>query len=273
MRTLKRSLLTLFPVLLLLLVLAVPVHAEKLKSVWHTVSGKGITYYNENGKRVKAPKKNTYKIIEIKGKSYAFNYAGYQVHGWRKIGSEYYYFAHGTKSKGRMLTDKKINGIPLGKDGKAKLKTTRMKRKAALMANYSEWADEITKKIPLASRGKKLKKCYDYLRRLPYRYVGSFRKSDPNYDIWGAEYVYKKRSYDCHPIAAAFAYMANALGCGKCTVYKAQTGKYAHSFTSAGGKYYDVSLGRQNLNSYKLFGMKEYKSFKPFIDHVRRIDQ
>ena len=248
-----------------------PVSAAPVKAGWKKKAG-GFVFYNEKGKLVKATAKEKYKIIDHGKSRYAVNAKGFQVHGWRKIGKKYYYFRFGNGDGGRMVRGKTVQAVPIGKDGAAKLSSTRVKRKLALMAKFSEWADGITKKIPLASRKVKLKKIYDYLRRLPYRSVGSLRKSDPNWDIWGAEYVYKYRRFDCHTVAATFAYLANAIGCSNVTIYMAQTGRYQHGFTSVGNLYYDTSLGRNNKKSYKLFGMKRYW-YTSFVKLKRNISK
>lgn len=238
------------------------------KAGWYKTQN-GYAYLQTNGKYVKASKAKKYKIVEIKGKSYAFNSSGIQVHGWRKINGKYYWFAYGTKGKGAMAKNTVVNNVRLTKTGAASAKTERAKKKVELMAKYSEWADQILKNKPYASKTQRLKTCFDYLRRLPYRYVSYFRGNknntkknkiyDPDYDIWGAEYVLNYHRFDCHPIAAAFAYMANAVGYSDCVMYTIEWANGGtHSFSSAEGLYYDTSLARHKLGSYYYFAMKNY---------------
>ena len=228
--------------------------AERASEARWTKHESAYRYLQANGNPVKAAK-NQIRLITLKGKTYAFNDAGYQIHGWRKIGGNYYYFSFGSGNNGYMLTDTNVDGIALAKSGIAKPSTTRKKKQIALMADFSEWADDITAADPGASRFEKLRVIYDYLRKLPYHYVSGYKKNDPDWDIWGADYVYNRRTYDCHPIAATFAYLAHAIGYQDIQII---TLKYWHSFTCVDGKYYDTSLGRHDL---RLKGDKKYRKF------------
>ena len=227
---------------------------------WKKTSS-GYQYLRANGKPYKASK-GKILLFTVKGKTYAVDDTGIQLHGWRECGGKYHYFSFGSGKKGYMLTDTKVDGIPLDADGRAKPSTARTKKQVVLMASYSRWADEITASKAGASKEEKLRIVFDYLRKLPYRYVSGYKKNDSDWDIWGAEYVYTHRSYDCHPIAAAFAYMAHAIGYQDIQVI---TLKYWHSFTRIDGLYYDTSLARHDLNQkgdkyYRKFAMKNYYS-------------
>lgn len=226
------------------------------KAGWHRKK-LGYIYCDETGKRISASSGSKYVMYTIDGKVYAFNSKGYQVHYWRKINGKYYYFGRGNGKDGYMRTDKKVMGITLKKSGAASLSGSRHKRKVVILAEYTEWMDQILKKIPLASRSKKLKACFDYLRRLPYKNVGHLRKNDSNRDLWYAEYIYQRKTFDCHVIAAGFAYMAMILGYNKIDILSFNW----HSFVRINEKYYDPSLARHNLKSYKL-----YAQTKPFYN-------
>ena len=227
------------------------------KNGWERTE-KGYLYYKD-GKKIKAGKTEKYRIEKIDGRKYAFNKKGIQVTGWRKISGAYYFFNVRQKGKGYMITDSTVNKIRLLKNGKARPGSSRDRKKLEVMVLCSEWADEILKENPLAGKNEKLKIIYDYLRRnLPYRSIGAYRGTeDPDWDLWAVKYVYNHKCYNCHPIAATFAYLANAIGMKKIYIY---TLPYWHSFTKINGKYYDVSLGRKNLNSYRRYGRKSYYS-------------
>lgn len=262
--------------LLLLILMAVPARTVRAASEtsedsevttgWVKTT-RGYQYYDETGKLVKPGKNSKYKIFTVGTKSYAVNSKGYQVYGWRKIDGKYYYFNYRYGKKGYMLKDTTVNAITLKPKGTAKFNGKRYKRKARILAHFSEWMDEITEDIPLASRKEKLKASYDYLRRLRYKNVGKLRRNDPNRDLWCCEYVYSTHTFDCHTAAATFAYFALTLGYTDVKwhtmIWNPRIGNQ-HSFVQINGKYYDPSLGRHNLKSYKLYAMK-----KPY--HVKQI--
>ena len=198
------------------------------------------------------------------GKVYFFDSKGIQRTGWRKVGSNYNFFNINTKANGYRKQNCTVNGIKLDANGNAVLSTARQKRKAADMVKVAEWVDKIV--TPGKSKSQHLKQVFDYLRKsVRYKYVGSWKgNKDDNYDLWDLEYVLKNKRADCHPYAATFAYMANALGYSNTNIVSAIT----HSFVQIDGKYYDVSLARNNLKSYKLFGMKNYGYSKKAIRSV-----
>ena len=249
--------------LLALCCLAVPQAeaAAKYKNQW-VKSAKGIQYYNEKGKPVKAANGQKYTIVTIKNKKYAFNAKGYQVYGWRRINNKYYYFKFRYRSRGYMLTNAEMHGVKLRKSGSAIVSGSRVKQKLPLLCMYQEWTDQILANTPYGSSLDKLKVCFDYLRRLPYSTVRAFQNFDGR-DLWDAEYVFKYRKFDCHRAAAALGYMAMAMGFTDVKVHDLK--RAWHSTTQINGRYYDASLARHKLNSYDLFNMDSYYTWSIWL--------
>ena len=215
------------------------------KSTW--VKKDGCWYfYNRKGKKLKG-------LQKIGKKYYYFDSKGVQLTGWRKIEGSYYFFRIKSGRKGWMVTGDTVNGIHLRKDGTAKVGKKSKKRKAELLVNYQLWAEELTE--PGMSKTEKLRVCFDHLRR-DLRYLGSIhldiRKRD--FDVEGAEFIYEtQRFFECHTIACAFAYLANAIGYRKVQIC-AHSG---HGWTEINGIIYDTSLARHNKEGYRYFASTE----------------
>ncbi len=250
----KKVLLLLLLTSIMMLVTGLNVQAKD--KGWVTQKS-GYTYYYRNGQKLTG-------IQTIGSKVYYFDENGIQRTSWRSDGEHYYYFRVGKKSKGSMLVNGMRNGIQLGPDGAAILSSPRAQEKARLMSAVSAWLDSIirARKAAKLSRREKLRAVFDHLRKhYPYRYVGHFRKTDPNWDIWSVDFMMAHHYADCHPFACSFAYLANALGYNNIVVFSWYTKKFGgqgHSWVKIGkDRIYDVSLARHDKKSYELFGMKE----------------
>lgn len=256
----RRKLLRLL-VMSVLMLLCLGMTAHAASNGW--VRKKNKCYYYVKKKPVKG-------LQKIGKRMYYFDSKGVQKVSWRKIGNDYYCFHSGECAEGYMLTNCTQAAIPIGKDGKAAPATDRAVRKLKVMTKISALMDKIVLKSKkrLSSRRKKLKACYDYLRKkYPYRFVSHFREKDTDYDLWFTEALLKRRYADCHPFAFTFAYLANAIGYKDVIVKSWHTKKYGrqgHSFVLLNGKVYDVSLGRHNKKSYGLFGISEKKYYKKY---------
>ena len=113
-------------------------------------------YYYQDGKKLTG-------LQQIRGNTYYFKSNGVQLTGWRKIGSDYYFFRIVNGAGGYMVKDKKINGIQLDRNGKAKLNTKCAKRKTKVMARCAVLMDKAVK--PGQTKAKKLKCAYKYLKK------------------------------------------------------------------------------------------------------------
>lgn len=160
-------------------------------------------YYYQDGKKLTGVK-------EIGANTYYFSSTGKQITGWRKIGDAYYFFKIANKAGGYMVKNKRVNGIKLGADGKAKLNTKRAKRKTKLMARCAKIMDQYTK--PGQSKANKLKKAFQVAKKkYPRKNIHHWRKSK-DWDIYYAEYIINHRNGDCYCQGAFLAYLANAIG-------------------------------------------------------------
>lgn len=171
-------------------------------------------------------------VCVIKGKSYLFDKKGVQKTGWQKIGKEYFYFKPATKSKAFMVKSKVVNGIKLNKEGRAVL-TTESKDELNVLVKATRFVEQYTK--PTWSQKKKLRVCFDVLKN---KYSErSYRRFSPKKG-WHRTYaldIFNKKSGDCDSFAAAFAYIANAIGCKNCKVVSSG----GHSWAEVNGAVYD----------------------------------
>ena len=244
---LLRGLLLLGMLVLLIAALPLTAHAKssKKKNKWVKKNGY-YYYYNSKGKKSKG-------ITKIGKKKYYFDSKGRQRTGWRKVDSTYYFFRIKSKKSGYMVKSSRVNGIWLGKKGRAQLTSERARRKAELMVNYQNWVDQITS--PKMTKGQKLLTCFDYLRTgFTYRVVfEELNGYGTEWDIGGAEYIYLNGQYfECWSIACAFGYMANALGYDKIWIC-AHECSGGHGWVEIDGRIYDPSLARGDLSSYRYF--------------------
>lgn len=214
--------------------------ASKAKAGWVIKDGKYLYY--RKGKKLRG-------LAKIGNRTYDFNEHGIQLTGWRQIGKSVYYFRIENGKKGYMITNAVVNGIRLKKNGKAAIKTEKDKRKVRLLVNYQLWAQKLTKRW--MTKEQKLRTCFDYLRRqLRYRGSISLDIFKEDFDIEGAEFIYENgQFFECHTIACAFAYLANALGYSHVQIC-AHSG---HGWTEIGGVIYDTSLARHNPYGYRYF--------------------
>lgn len=185
-------------------------------------------------------------IKTIDGKRYYFDKKGIQRTGWKKVGGAYYYFAIGHKAKGAMVTSKVINGVKLGKDGKAVL-NSESKAELNILVKATKFVEATTK--PLDSKATKLKKCF-YKLKDDYR-ERSLRRLKIT-SGWHRAYaldIFDRKMGDCHAYGAAFAYVANAIGCKQCAIVCSG----GHSWSEVDGKVYDVEWSKHRAADYFAF--------------------
>lgn len=185
-------------------------------------------------------------IKTIDGKRYYFDKKGIQRTGWKKVGGSYYYFAIGHKAKGAMVTSKVINGVKLGKDGRAVL-NSESKAELNILVKATKFVEATTK--PLDSKATKLKKCF-YKLKDDYR-ERSLRRLKIT-SGWHRAYaldIFDRKMGDCHAYGAAFAYVANAIGCKQCAIVCSG----GHSWSEVDGKVYDVEWSKHRATDYFAF--------------------
>lgn len=192
------------------------------------VEKKGRYYYhNAYGKKVTGK-------VTIGKKTFYFDKQGRQRVGWIKSSGKYYYYQIAKKNKGYMLTNKKINGISLGKDGAAKVTKTN-KKKLQLFADACECVFEETNWN--MTRKQALKKMFLKLAKdeiITYKTIGHFRNIK-QWDVYYSNQYFSKGYGDCYTYASAMAYFALALGYED--IWVCSSG--SHGWCRIDGLYYD----------------------------------
>ena len=219
--------------LIMALILLVPSNTfAATRNKW-VKKGEVYTYYKADGKLAKNG------IFKIGNKSFCFNKDGRQLTGWREVGSHTYYFKHGSGSSGYMVTNKKIDGIQLGKNGRANPGTKRAKAKLPLLVSSRKMVDKIVGRG--AKSEKKLKSCYNYLIKHYNIYFGfSNNVSSNTWDIAYAKQLLDYKAGDCYGFATTFAYLAHALGYEDATIVA-----NGHCWVRIGSNYYDPFWAKQ----------------------------
>lgn len=182
----------------------------------------------------------------INGKKYLFTGKGKQLLGWQNVDGNYYYFSARGKSKGYMRTSKVVNGVRLGKSGKAVLNTSTL-AEAKVLCRAQKF---IERYAPLGdSKAKRLEKSWKNLIKHAYRsyYIARGLATFHTQHRAFANDLFINHKGDCNSATAAFAYLANALGYKN---VKMCSGGF-HSWTDVNGKIYDVhwtKVHRKTIN-------------------------
>ena len=176
--------------------------ASKNRSKFERKASGNIYYYDENGHIVKG-------LVTISGKKYYFNEKGIQQNGWQKIKGNYYFFHIRNGRHASMVTSRRVNGIYLKKNGKARYNSNE-RRKLNLMVTANQVMKQVTKKN--MSKSEKLWKCY--LKAISYNYGSTANKYNFRcaWDLDYAEDMFYRGHGNCFSFASAFAYLANAVG-------------------------------------------------------------
>lgn len=263
MKTFKRKGYAVLLVLCALMLFCVPVQAaKKYKKQWQTVNGR-CCYYNAKGKKVTGLKK-------INKKWYYFDSSGVQHTGWQKVGGDYYFFTIDKAQKGSMVKGKTINGVYLYvASGKARI-VGDIKEKLDLMVEAGRTVEKITDWT--MTRTTRLRTCFNYCRTA-YREC-SWRKfsSAANWDRLYAGDMFYRGGGDCFAYAAAFAYMANAVGY---EAYVISSG--GHGWAEINGRVFDPEWSRHSKvdiyfsMSYDLSGVSGRPRYKGNRRYVVKI--
>ncbi|HCT92054.1 MAG TPA: hypothetical protein DF613_11855 [Lachnospiraceae bacterium] len=206
---------------------------KKKKAVWVTKNQK-VYYYNEQGKKQTG-------VAEIKGRKYYFDKKGVQHTGWQKIKGDYYFFTIANGKKGSMVAGKKVNGVSLGKDGKARL-TKNSRSKVSVMIKANRIMEKCTK--PAMKKSTKLKRCFTYSKRkFSYHTSPKYGRRSGWKNHWERKYaleMFDGGGGDCYAYGAAFAFLANA--CGYTDACVVSSG--GHGWAEVSGKVYDPSWSK-----------------------------
>ena len=220
-------------------------------------------YYYSNGKKLSGFK-------ELNGKYHYFDKTGVQHTGWQKMRGNYYFFRIENGEKGYMVTSKKVNGVTLQYNGKAK-KTKKNIEKLKTMLKANKFLEKATK--PTMKKYDKLKSCFQYsIENFKYRGSPRFVRSK-NWENKYALDMFDKGHGNCYAYGAAFAFLANAAG--YTDVYAISSG--GHGWAEVKGKVFDpsweiVDKKHHYFNmSYKLSGKDGRPNYKKHRRYAKKI--
>ena len=173
---------------------------------WKTSKGRHY-YYNARGKKIKGK-------VKIGSRYYFFDKNGIQRYGWKKIKNDYYFFRISTGTTGAyMLTSTTINGIALDASGRASKSGSNL-RKLKLMTEANNIVEKISR--PGMNKMQRLRASFDYVKK-QYTYYcwREFRNTQDWEKDFAEDMFFRGGRGDCVSYAAAFAYLANAVGMKK----------------------------------------------------------
>lgn len=229
----------------------------------YTVSGQGNIQISiaKNGSFLVSKKPFQYmsrslsdEFLKESGNTYYINKNGTPVCGWKKIGSEYYYF---DRKNGKMLTDAKADGIKVNSSGAAE-KTDSGIKKIQTMIKARKIVEQVTNASD--SKSQKIEKCFRWIFQFPYK---RYRRLQPIYRQAGWEVTFANDIFDrhqgcCVSEASALAFLFHE--CGYETVYVACD--TSHAWVELNGRVYDPLFAEargfsQYYNrSYEGYGMR-----------------
>ena len=194
-----------------------------MKKGWKTFQSKK-SYFGPNGARVTG-------LQKIGKKRYYFNKKGIMQTGTKKVKSTTYYL----NEKGVLLA-KKTGSKYYHANGR------KMDRLQAQDFETLQTAKSIAARIttPQMTQAQKLKKCFDWVISKPYITYRGFS----NFKGWPAVYAndhFIRKGGNCHSDAAAFAYLAKALGYQNVYVCVDSDGRggLGHGWAEINGLVYD----------------------------------
>lgn len=231
---------------------------------WKTTKGRHY-YYNARGKKIKGK-------VKIGSRYYFFDKNGIQRYGWKKIKNNYYFFRISTGTTGAyMLTSTTINGIALDASGRASKSGSNL-RKLKLMTEANKIVEKISR--PGMNKMQRLRASFDYVKK-QYTYYcwREFRNTQDWEKDFAEDMFFRGGRGDCVSYAAAFAYLANAVGMKK--VYVICSG--GHGWAEIGGKVYDPdwalvsSVDSYFAMSYDLSGVNGRPMYRGNRLYVKKI--
>lgn len=216
----------------------------------------GKKYYEyADGKKAKN------KFVEIKGKTYYFGSNGAMVKGWLEKKGSYYYF---DRSTGVQKKSGKVDGIKIGKSGKAQ-KSKYNKKKIAVMITARKMVNKITKVTD--TKEQKLKKVFDWVLKHPYKRHRIFAqiKTQKGWEMDYANDIFKSGDGCCFSESCALAFMARE--CGYKEVYVCDdTG---HAWVEIDGYVYDTLFAE--TKGYQKYYKSTYKKAKLHLIEKKKI--
>ena len=134
-----------------------------------------------------------------------------------------------------MLTNRKVDGIKLKKNGRAAPKGARAKQKLPLLIRVQKLSDKAVR--PAMKKSRKLRAVFDYVRdNYTMHTIPELGHSAGDWDLDYAYFLIDHGYGDCYSFAAAFSYFANAVGYQNVLTANDD----GHGWTEIDGRYYDA---------------------------------
>jgi len=220
---------------------------EKDRRIFTEVSFHPYTVSNQGNLKVPLSKNSTFVISKTpfqcmvrkpaneflteSGSTYYVGKDGKAVCGWKKIGSEYYYF---DRENGKMSSGGKADGIKINRNGTAE-QTEANVQKIRTMIKARAVVEQVTDASD--SKSQKIEKCFRWIFQFPYRRYRRLQPiyRQPGWEVTFANDIFDKHQGCCVSEASAAAFLFHE--CGYETVYVAcDTG---HAWVELNGRVYD----------------------------------
>ncbi len=203
------------------------VGARRIGDIYYVFDPNGALLQPENTSIVRAGKNRYYVTPE-----------GKAVSGWHIIKKKLYK----TSRRGRILTDRTVDGIALTKNGSAADSVQAVWKKKFIQTAKAVTNERMT-------RGEKLRACWNYVAsHRNFRYALKYPTlSETDWQKKTAYNMLTTRSGNCYSFACAFAALANEVGyrsyvvCGRVSGSRdhARDGLTRHAWVRIGGLNYD----------------------------------
>lgn len=178
-------------------------------------------------------------VKTVSGKKYLFDKKGVQLTSWHKVGKSYFYFTPKTKAKGAMVVNKVVNGVRLDKEGRAVL-NSEARAELKLLIKATDFVEKHTKAT--WTQKKKLRVSFNVLRdKYPERLLHGWTSKKGWHRLFAMD-VLGGKGGDCYSFGAAFAYIANAIGCKSCKAISSG----GHGWAEVNGKVYDPEWSKHS---------------------------
>lgn len=193
----------------------------------HYADGQIVSFFSDRGGA-------TYYIVN-----------GEVQYSWVQAGEDFYYLDRET---GRLATNTKVDGIPVGPTGAAQ-KTNYNVEKIRTFMKARSILREITD--PNDSVSQKKLKAFRWVCTFPYaayRYLGETARSVEGWEMIYANDIYEWHSGCCVSASCAFAFLAVEAGCHKVYVADENDPLAGHAWTTMEGNnnVYDVVFAKSD---------------------------
>ncbi len=218
-----RRVLTLILILTAVFVFATSA-AAGYKNKWVNKDGR-YYYYNSKGVKLTG-------IRKIKGQKYYFDSEGRQRTGWINYKGRYYFFNIANGAKGKIVTNRKVNGIRLNSLGRAVYDSRGLsKLRVMVKANEMVFSQTNANQKMATKRWIMFQFIQDYYTVSAMPEYGDYY----DWDIMYADFMLFRGYGDCYAYAAVYGYFCNAIGYQDTLV----VGSGGHAWTEVKGYFFD----------------------------------